>query len=289
MAEDTALDDTTYYNAQPVAAQVQLNWAEIGQNFSDMLQGEVTARQEKKAAIDKDTRESLRTITEVEMGQNATANQWWLRGSEEFTNTLSMANGMLKSGKLTPSEYTIMRQNMSDGVDDIIGVYTDFNKVYEERMTRMQNDESQDIEPFLMEMLEGFGDFHKTAIVTDPNTGMMALAGVDDKGVIIDDPNKIRSTTALKGMLGTQYDKYDVSAATDKYASTVGVWEEVINVVPTKYRKGYRAIVSDPTRKSVTVKELQDMGMTADEAAIAVEQFNLYRASEDLFLFKRDV
>jgi hypothetical protein len=281
MAEDTALDDTTYYNAQPVAAQVQLNWAEIGQNFSDMLQGEVTARQEKKAAIDKDTREQIRTINEVQQGQNATANQWWLRGSQEMINQLSMANGMLKSGKLPPSEYTIMRQNMSDGVDDIIGVYTDFNKVYEDRMSRMQNKDSQDIEPFLMEMLEGFGNFHETAIVIDPTTGVMALAGVDDQGMIIDDPNKIRSTTALKGMLGTEYDRYDLSAATDEYASKVGVWEEVINVVPTKYRKGYRAIVSDPTGKPVTVEELQEMGMTAEEAAIAVEQYNLYKASED--------
>lgn len=284
MAEDTALDDTTYYNAQPVAAQVQLNWAEIGQNFSDMLQGEVTARQEKKAAIDKDTREQIRTINEVQQGQNATANQWWLRGSQEMINQLSMANGMLKSGKLPPSEYTIMRQNMSDGVDDIIGVYTDFNKVYEDRMSRMQNKESQDIEPFLMEMLEGFGNFHETAIVIDPTTGVMALAGVDDQGMIIDDPNKIRSTTALKGMLGTEYDRYDLSAATDEYASKVGVWEEVINVVPTRYRKGYRAIVSDPSRKPVTVEELQGMGMTAEEAAIAVEQYNLYKASEDYFL-----
>ena len=70
----------TYYKPQPVAAQTQINWAEVGKDFSDMLAEDKRVKDEKRAAIDEDTRQQMKNLNSVELinGQVPSANEWWL-------------------------------------------------------------------------------------------------------------------------------------------------------------------------------------------------------------------
>jgi len=43
---------------------MQINWAEVGQNFRNVLDEEARVRQDKKDAIDKDTREYEKRVTD---------------------------------------------------------------------------------------------------------------------------------------------------------------------------------------------------------------------------------
>jgi len=87
----------TYFKAQPTAAETQINWAEVGKNFSDMLTEEARVREEKKAAIDEASRQYQQTLNDVEQGQSATANQWWLNAAGEMQQQMLMQDRMLKS------------------------------------------------------------------------------------------------------------------------------------------------------------------------------------------------
>jgi hypothetical protein len=271
----------TYFKAQPTAAETQINWAEVGKNFSDMLTEEARVREEKKAAIDEASRQYQQTLNDVEQGQSATANQWWLNAAGEMQQQMLMQDRMLKSGMLNPRDYTVMRQNLVDGTDGLIGVFDKFNAEFEDRMNRFENGESQDLEQWAMAELENFGNFQKTSVVVNPETGMLSVADVDDDGNIINDPNKVRSVTSLQNLIARRYDKFDVDAAAATFVDGVGTFDKIDRTIGTQYRKGLIKKLSDPFMKEFTPEELMALGMTEEDAINSAAELNIYKAGED--------
>lgn len=271
----------TYFKAQPTAAETQIDWAEVGKNFSDMLTEEARVREEKKAAIDEASRQYQKTLNDVEQGQSATANQWWLTASNEMQEQMLMQDRMLKSGALNPRDYTLMRQNLVDGTDGLIDVFGKFNVEFEDRMNRFENGESQDLEQWAMAELENFGNFQKTAVVVNPETGMLSVADVDDNGAIVNDPNKIRSVTSMQNLIARRYDKYDLEGATTTYAEGVGTFDTISRRYGSETAKGLIQKVTDPFVKEFTASELIALGMSEKDAIDFAAELNVYRAGED--------
>ena len=195
-----------------------------------------------------------------------------------------MQDRMLKSGALNPRDYTLMRQNLVDGTDGVIDVFGKFNAEFKERMDRFEKEESQDLEGFLMESLESFGNFQKTAVVVNPETGMLSVADVDDNGAIINDPNKIRSVTSLQSLIARRYDRYDLDGATTEFADSVGTWDEINRKYGGRTAKGLIEKVTDPFVKEFSKEELMSLGMSEDDAIKYSAEMNVYRAGEDRFV-----
>jgi len=271
----------TYFKAQPTAAETQINWAEVGKNFSDMLTEEARVREEKKAAIDEASRQYQQTLNDVEQGQSATANQWWLNAAGEMQQQMLMQDRMLKSGMLNPRDYTVMRQNLVDGTDGLINVFGKFNAEFEDRMNRFENGESQDLEQWAMAELENFGNFQKTSVVVNPETGMLSVADVDEEGNIINDPDKVRSVTSLQNLIARRYDKFDVDAAASTFVEGVGTFDTIERTLGTRLKKGVIQKLSDPFVKSLSVEDLMALGMTEADAAKYAAELNIYKAGED--------
>lgn len=271
----------TYFKAQPTAAETQIDWAEVGKNFSDMLTEEARVREEKKAAIDEASRQYQKTLNDVEQGQSATANQWWLTASNEMQEQMLMQDRMLKSGALNPRDYTLMRQNLVDGTDGLIDVFGKFNVEFEDRMNRFENGESQDLEQWAMAELENFGNFQKTAVVVNPETGMLSVADVDENGAIVNDPNKIRSVTSMQNLIARRYDKYDLEGATTTYAESVGTFDTISRKYGGRTAKGLIEKISDPFVKQFTATELMALGMSEKDAIDFAAELNVYKAGED--------
>ena len=274
----------TYFKAQPTAAETQINWAEVGKNFSDMLTEEARVREDKKAAIDEASRQYQETLNDVDQGQSATANQWWLNAAGEMQNQMLMQDRMLKSGALNPRDYTVMRQNLVDGTDGLIGVFGKFNKEFKDRMDRFENGESQDLEQWAMAKMENFGNFQQTAVVVNPETGMLSVADVDEDKNIINNPNSIRSVTSLKNLIARRYDKYDLDAATTEFAGSVGTWDTISRTYGSELAKGLITKTSDPFFKGFTKQELVELGMSEADAIKYEAELNVYTAGEDRFV-----
>ena len=274
----------TYFKAQPVAAETQINWAEVGKNFTDMLSEEARVREEKKDAINEATRQFQNTLNDVEQGQSATANQWWLQAASDIQEQMLMQERLLKSGALKPKEYTMMRQNLTDGTDGLINVFNKYNKEFSERMERTKDEDNQYLEEWTMAELENFGNFQETAVVTNPETGMMSVAMVDDNGQIINDPNKIRSITSLQSLIAQRYDRYDLEGSTTAWADSVGVWEDIERKYGSRAAKGMMTVVSDPMDKTLGLSELQRLGLTREEAIVAQAELGIYAADEQNFV-----
>ena len=279
----------TYYKAQPVAAQTQINWAEVGKNFSDMLAEDKRVKDEKRAALDEMSREAVNVINNVEDGQDATANQWWLTAGGEIQDAMLMANGLLKSGQISANQFVKMQQNVNDGTDGLIGVFEKFNADYDLKKQRMGCTDpegvgcSQKLEYWAMEQLEGMGNFQNTAVVVNPETLMLSVVDLVD-GQIVNDPNKVRSINSLQTMAGAEFNLFDLDAATKEFVDKVGISDIISRTDSTSARKGIKTVISSPMFNGTFSAEDEDKlvkaGVSPEIIAELKAQGNIYFAAE---------
>jgi len=277
----------TFYKYQPQAPSTNVNWAEVSKNFTDILSDEVRVREEKKAAINEGTRELQRTLNTTEQGLHGTANQWMLKGAAEIQEVMSMQDRLLQNGSLRLSDYTVMRQNLVDGTDGMLALFKTFNTEYKERMARAsdaggaEGAQSQELEAWAMQQIEGFANFSTSAYIVNPETGTGSVGMIVD-GEVSRNPNDLRSVASLNGMMGQQYDYYDLEESTQAMAADLGETSEIFRTYGGQTAKGLITKVSSNNwrGKNLTDEDLETLGMSGEEG----EMLNMYTASENQFI-----
>ena len=278
----------TFYKYQPQAPSTNVNWAEVSKNFTDILSDEVRVRDEKKAAINEGTRELQRTLNTTEQGLHGTANQWMLKGAAEIQEVMSMQDRLLQNGSLRLSDYTVMRQNLVDGTDGMLALFKTFNTEYKERMARAsdaggaEGAQSQELEAWAMQQIEGFANFSSSAYIVNPETGTGSVGMIGDDGEVSRNPNDLRSVASLNGMMGQQYDYYDLEESTQAMAADLGETSEIFRTYGGQTAKGLITKVSSNNwrGKNLTDEDLETLGMSGEEG----EMLNMYTASENQFI-----
>ena len=277
----------TFYKYQPQAPSTNVNWAEVSKNFTDILSDEVRVREEKKAAINEGTRELQRTLNTTEQGLHGTANQWMLKGAAEIQEVMSMQDRLLQNGSLRLSDYTVMRQNLVDGTDGMLALFKTFNTEYKERMARAsdaggaEGAQSQELEAWAMQQIEGFANFSTSAYIVNPETGTGSVGMIVD-GEVSRNPNDLRSVASLNGMMGQQYDYYDLEESTQAMAADLGETSEIFRTYGGQTAKGLITKVSSNNwrGKNLTDEDLKTLGMSGEEG----DMLNMYTASENQFI-----
>ena len=164
---------TKYGYVQRDPQDTQLNWNQIATDVTDMLQDEVKVREDKKAAIDQATSDYQTILNNIPQGENTELNEFALNGAEKLQKQMLMQETLLKSGQLSPKQYTIMRQNLQDGTDQAFSLFQDYNDEYAEKMAMMSSDlpvgeRASKIQNWLMENAESFANFSKSELVNKP-------------------------------------------------------------------------------------------------------------------------
>ena len=267
----------TFYKYQERDPSSQINWAEVGANFSGMLMAEKETRENKKQAIDDATREQQRVIDNAVQGDSANMNQWTLDYAAEATEQLQMANRLLKSGSLSMKEYTMMRQNTSDGTDQAFTLAQEYQTEYADKMARANCKDpekvgcSQQLELDMMASAEGFGNFSKSRLVIDPQSGkvMVGFYRENKEGVMELDsnPNNLVGINNLRNRIKSKADLYDMDGEVVKAAERFGEYEEVTRTIGSLYKKGQITITSDVTLRNAEIKKaVKDGKLTQEEA-----------------------
>lgn len=221
----------TYYKYAERQADSFVNWAEIGKNLTDMLQKEFQIREQKKAAIDQATRESLKELSNQPTGQHEGLNAWSLKYADEAREAILLQDRLLKKGILKLKDYTIMRQNLNDGTDELYSAIKGYQEIFKTKMDRLRSNDpankSQQIEVDLMSMIEGFSDFSKSKVLIDPTNFTVSI------GIMEPDPNNqgvmrvsknVATTSFLKKIQDTNFDYFDSSAAAADIAKKLGTF-----------------------------------------------------------------
>lgn len=272
------------YVSQPPTAQI--NWAEVGANFSGMLNEEARVREEKKAEIDRATNEQMKVLQNAPTGDSANMNQWALKYAADAQKQLLMLNGALKSGQLKPQDYTLIRQNLADGTDQAFTLSQEYQNEYKDKMARLKSNDpnasSQELEIYLMQSVEGFGNFNKSELVINPLTGQVMVGFKNDKGQLESDPNKLVGINNLRNRTKAKFDKYNMDAAVAQGKQSFGDFETIVRKIGSRLGQGSITTISDPTfRNQAKINEWLKKGWITQEDAAKMSTFD---KTEDAWL-----
>jgi len=280
-----------YIRQDPTEA---INWAEVGANFSGILKEEARVREEKKAEIDRATREMERVLKDSPMGDSKNMNEWSLKYASDAQQQLLMVNTLLKSGQLKPKDYTVIRQNLADGTDQAFTLVQEYQNEYSDKMARMKAKfgdvgpdgkpivPSQELEQFLMGTAEGFGNFNASELVINPTSGNVMVGFRNENGEIESDPNKLVGINNLRNRIKGKFDLYDMQGAITKAkAETFGQFQQIDAKLGTLYQKGLIATISGPAfRSESNIADMVSKGyITAEEGKL----IGMQAKTEDLW------
>jgi hypothetical protein len=285
-----------YYKYAERDVSSEINWAEVGKNMSDMLKEENRIREEKKAAIDEQSRLYGERLANSPQGESKSANASALEFAANASQYQLMQDNLLKSGQLRLSDYTVNRQNLMDNTTMAFNMMTNYQKVYQEKQDRYKGSISSAYELDAMVMAEGFGDFSKSGLYIDPTTGKVTLAMKEMKGgeyVMSDNPNKRAAINTVNGLILGKWNKYDPTNAVNATAASFGQQIRVTRTIGNRTAAGQTKTVSDilyeernldATKTELTQKanRLVELGTKTETKAIKKEKAALVADIEEL-------
>lgn len=276
----------TAYKYVEREAENQINWAEVGSNFSNMLNEEARVREEKKAAIDDATREYQKIVANVPVGENGELNKAALAFADDLQQQMLMQETLLKSGQLKPSQYTLMRQNLVDGTDIGFSLYQEYNDEFSKKMALNTDnipygERLSKVTLEMMENVEGFSNFKGARLVIDSATGNVAAAKMikdpnNPDGPLIPDSNpaNLMSVSNLRNRIRTTVTNFDVVGAAKNWTNNLKPdVREAITSMGTGYTAGTIEKVSTYVRKAGGLDGLTDeqIAKKAEELGVSVD------------------
>lgn len=271
----------TYYKYAERDADSQVNWASVGKDMSDMLAETNRVREEKKAAIDQATRQSLLELAQSPQGENENARSEILRYANNAAETIKIQDKLLKSGELNLRDYTIFRQNLNDGTNLAFNA----NKAYQEEYSKVMNDDTlSDLVKQNFAEVEGFGNWNQSGLHISKNGTVMAALKtkkiIDGKEVYTMDssPGNMQSVDAINQMIYGKIKKFDYVTPTKTFAENLGVEEMSVISKSGLFKQGYVLKTDDITKRTdlsddekTTLFKFADAEKQAIEAMIGTD------------------
>jgi hypothetical protein len=268
----------------------QINWAEVGKNFSNVLQEEVRVRGEKKKAIDDASRAYQEVLNNTPQGDYGLANTFALDGADKLQKQALMQLTLLKSGQLDPKRYTIMQQNLVDGTDQLYGLAQGYQDEYQRKLALMADgvppgEKLSGLEAELMASIEGLGNLANHEVTINPDTAMMGIGVMDENG------NLKSSTTAfaLQKRLKSDTREFDLIGASDKWIKSLGTDERAaFEGIGNKLTADVLITISDVTQKlrpggsmsELTDDQLAQMSSLTGVDVADLKTLSLYREAQ---------
>jgi hypothetical protein len=272
----------TYYKYAEREADSYVNWGEIGKNLTDMLQEQNKIREDKKAAIDASSREFGETLANAPQGEQKQLNQWALEYASDAQQARLLQDRLLKSGGLSVKDYTVMRQNINDGTKQAFNLVKEYQEEYKVKMERVKQDKSQDLEAWLMQQAEGFGNFAKSKLYINPTNFQVSVAGtkkqmVNGKEVYVmeTDPNKFTTVNALRNRMKGTYDKYDLPGNVKGMVDNLGVEIDSVQKLASLYQTGTITETLDITKRTNLPADAKGVIIKFEEAETKMLQAQL--------------
>lgn len=223
---------------------MQINWAEVGQNVRSVLDEESRVRQEKKDAFDKQAREYEERVTNPDLlGKDTEFNEGVLKMGADAQEMSMMNSMLLKSGQLKPRDYTIRTQNMIDGTNDVFKVIELYNNLSEEVMAGVDSEELSSDMLDNWATVQDFANFNDNSILFNPYSGKVNVATMvedpDNPGGPLIPSKDLRSVQSLGNILKDQVARYKLLDETTEYAKKLKpIIVQKIKSFGGEYKKG---------------------------------------------------
>ena len=225
----------TYYGIKKEDVAKGTDWGAISKSYSDIINKEITRRENKKAAIDKQIRQDLKDIQKMPQGQHKGINDG-LASLSELMTTQSLADAkLLRNGDMSVKDWTNRRQNRMDDTKRVQDIGTQLQEQYGEIMDGYRDGTLSQINVDEWENYGNMIDFNNHGFYEDPESGKLFLAQRNEDGSI--DTSKTNSIETLNNGMRQRYNRFDKNVFLEENVNAIGTFR-------TFYKDG--TIVSDP-------------------------------------------
>lgn len=253
----------TYFGYIDKEEASAVNWGQVGQDLSKILTDAGDARQAKRDAYDKASEEYQKILNDAPSGDFKTANSFALNHANDAARYRLLQDRLFKNGLMNERQYTRSRQNLKDGTNQLFGLAKEYEAEYKDKMQRMKNNESQYVEQWLMERIEGLSNLKNTGSYINSESGMVSIGKLvkgpnkNDPSTLSKDPNDILTVNQLRNRYKDQYNKFDVSATMNEEVQRMGSF---INSVKTAGGATFAGKITkflDPTLRGTDLDDRQ--------------------------------
>ena len=271
----------SYYGYVKRDVENETNWAAITKSMTDMLSAEGKRREDKKADIDKASREFGQVLTDAEGSSHQGLSDFWLDGANNIQESRRMQDQLLKSGALKYRDYVSQRQNLTDGSNELIGLVKGFNSKWE----AVKNDpNASEFDYANLANVQGFADFTSYRTWANPTDGRISLG----KRVLNEDtgqyelsknPNDFRQVSSLKNRMQQRAPKFEIDKFTKNIADRMGKYVKAQAI-------GSASTIEDVRARPGYKKQLDNwvdsaMGDEFNAASMGTDAFSLFKYEHD--------
>ena len=222
-----------------------VNWANVGKGFSDMLLAERDERAAKKGALDdamQETQEGLRKNAPI--GYNTDFNDRMIGLAANSNAFVLAANKDLKSGNITPEDYMRKLHRVNSSADTTFALANNYNKLYEDKLKRMDAKDSGNVEQAAFEAMSKLVDFNKHDFMIDENGTIVAAPLItDENGITKLDANNARSVQAIFNLAQNNVDRFDVEGVVAESVQKLGKIILGTSVAATYSKQGMDVLI----------------------------------------------
>ena len=242
----------------------QLNWAEVGKSFTDMLTAENDRRDTLKKEIDDNTRTDLERLSSIPRGGSEEMNRWTSSASDAITKQLLMYENALKTGKMDLKDYNTATANVRSGTKNMTTTIKSYNQWYEEGMKRAEAGDAQAAELWKNSLIESMkfkdttpniaydGTMSVTKLVPSKTTSLLEIS---------ENPADSFSFSSILDFGKEKFDKFKADEKLNELAKVAGEYVKV-------YGQGRIATISDIFQKDAKGNFINKSGVDALNTSI---------------------
>lgn len=248
-------------------ADSYVDWREVGQYTTDMIDETVKVRQEKKDALDAATRDALKQVANTPIGANASARQAALEMANTVSKNLLIQEKLMKSGKLDPKDYLIYNQNALDSIDLAFNANKAYQENYQKIMDGVKSGDMSGLTLLNAAKAEEYGDWNNMGWQMSPDGNLMVgiKTEKDIDGKKVNSLEKMTSVNALNGLLLNTVSKNKLEEQTTAWVDGLGK-----NIIATAIKAGFNKQGMVITEENI----LKRKDLTDDEKNIAFQFLN---------------
>jgi len=243
----------SYYGYVKRENAAGVNWQEVGENLSNILLEAGAERQAKRDAFDKATREYQDTLNDAPSGDFKTANAFALNHAADASRMRLIQDRLLKSGVMKDRDYTVARQNLTDGTKQLFGLAEEYQAEYTEKMARLKEGKSQELESWLMANIEGLSNLKNAQSYINSEDGSVSIGklidGPNGTRVLSKNPNDFMTVNQLRNRYKEKYDAFDVSGTMTMEADRLGTFIDSVRDAGGPAYAGTITKLLDPTMR----------------------------------------
>ena len=210
--------DQYVYRKERDIEKTQVNWAEIAKDVTGTVEKIRDDRQEQKNELAQIQRDTMNTLADYDQYDAEALNKTIIGGAHNASNYLVMLNDQMRSGEISPTDYMMGAQQITDNFAQLKTATKNWDTHYKEAMARLelnaQGDPSANFAEQAMNLeMSSFGNLSQLTLYVNPLTGTMSFI---KKGADVNDPTNHQSLSSINARMQQKSDFININTLQDK-------------------------------------------------------------------------